>query len=263
MRGPFRSVAAALFAAAALASHAQGEFLVPPASLVLDGLPPIPAEIAAKAAPYTDFKPGTLLDWHPLRREILVRLRLGNADQLHRVAQPGATPDPLTDHPDAVSAGRYEPRAGNWLLFTRGTGGDEAFRIYRLDPAMKEARPVSPAGRRASAPEWNHKADRIVFTSVPVDRNNDSREARTTVHLADPGAPDEARELAELTGGGWFDFTFSPDDRLLAFVEYVSAEESHVWLMDVATGKRRRLTPPTRGEAVFYANPQFSPDGKG
>ncbi len=35
-----------------------------------------------------------------------------------------------------------------------------------------------------------------------------------------------------------------------------------MWLMEVATGKRRRLTPPTRGEPVYYADPQFSPDGK-
>ena len=132
MAKPIRFHAAAFATAFALAAHAQGDFLVPPANLVLDGVPPIPAEVAAKTAPYTAFKPGTLLDWHPKRREILVRMRQGNADQLHRVAEPGATPEPLTDHADPVSAGRYEPRAGSWLLFTRGTGGDEVYRIHRL-----------------------------------------------------------------------------------------------------------------------------------
>jgi dipeptidyl aminopeptidase/acylaminoacyl peptidase len=262
MSHPVQRIAAALLAAAALASQAGDEFLTPPASLVLDGLPPIPAGIAAKAEPYTAFRTGTMLDWHPSRREVLVRQRLDNADQLHRVAQPGATPEPLTDHPDPVMAGRYEPRDGKPILFTRGTGGDEAFRIYRHDPDTRETTAVSPEGRRASAPEWNHKGDRIVFTTVAIDRNSATREARTTVHLVDPGAPEKGRVLADLPGGGWFGFAFSPDDRRVAFVEYVSAEESHLWLMDVATGKRRRLTPRPRGEPVFYANPGFAPNGR-
>lgn len=262
MAQPIRRLAAAFATAFAFAAHAQGDFLVPPANLVLDGVPPIPAEVAAKTAPYTAFKPGALLDWHPKRREILVRLRHGNADQLHRVAEPGATPEPLTDHADPVSAGRYEPRAGSRLLFTRGTGGDEVYRIHRLDLEIGQSTPVSPEGRRASAPAWSSLGDRIVFTTVALDRFSASREARTTLHLADPLAPEKARVLADLPGGGWSDFHFSPDDRRLAFIEYVSAEESHVWLMDVATGKRRRLTPSTKGEPVYYDNPQFAPDGK-
>lgn len=263
MRLAFHEVAAALLAAAALAAQAQGEFLTPPASLVLDGIPPIPAETAAKSAPYTEFKPSQMLDWHPERREILVRRLLGNAEQLHRVAGPGLAPEPLTDSSEAVSSGRYEPRSGKWLLFTRAAGGDEVYRIYRYDPGTKEEIALSPAGQRASAPKWNRKRDRILFTTVPIDRNNASHEAKTTVYLADPGAPDGARILAQLPGGRWFDFTFSPGDRRLACVEYVSAEESHVWLMDMATGKRKRLTKPARGEPVHYANPRFSPDGKG
>ncbi len=261
MAHAFRSLAA-LVAAAALAAHAQGDFLVPPPALVLDGIPPIPAEIAAKTEPYTAYKPGRLLDWHPKKREILVRVRLGDADQVHRVAGPGASPEPLTDHADPVAGARYEPRSGGSILFTRGTGGDEVYRIHRLDPATRQSAPVSPEGRRASEPHWNHRADRFVFTTVPIDRLNASRELKTIVHLADPAAPERARPLAELPGGGWSGFAFSPDDKRLAFVEFVSAEESHVWLMDVATGKRRRLTPPTRGEPVYYADPQFSPDGK-
>lgn len=262
MRIGLRAIAV-FCAAATLVARAQGEYLVPPASLALDGIPPIPAEVAAKTEPYTQFKPGTLLDWHPQRREILVRQRLGNADQLHRVKEVGAVPEPLTRGDDAASAGRYEPRAGNWLLYARGTGGDEAYRIHRLDPASGETVAVSPEGRRASAPVWNRGGDRFLYTTVPLDRHDASRVARTTVHLADSGTPDAARVLAELPGGGWYGFAFSRDDRRLAFIEYVSAEESHVWLMEVSTGKRRRLTPARKGEPVYYADPQFSPDGEG
>jgi len=258
-----RRAAAALLAAAALASQAQGDFLVPPKNLVLDGIPPIPAEVATRIAPYTAYKPSTNLGWHPARREVLVRQRLGNTNQLHRVAEPGLAPEPVTELPESVADGRYEPRKGEYLLFTQGAGGDEAWRIHRYDPASRVAVPVSPEGVRAGEPVWNRKGDRIAFTTVPLDRNNATGEAKTTVYLADPLAPEKARVLAVLPGGGWTSFRFSPDDRRLAYVEYVSAEESRLWLMDVATGKSRRLTPPAKGEPVYYADPQFSPDGRG
>lgn len=259
---PLRHAAALAASALVLAAHAQGEFLAPPANLVLDGVPPIPAEIAAKTEAYTAYRPGRLLDWHPTKREVLVRLRLGDTDQVHRVAGPGAAPEPLTDGAEPVDQARYEPRSGDSLLYTRGAGGDEAFRIHRLDAATRQSSPVSPDGRRSNTPAWSPRGDRFVYTTVPLDRHNASREVKTLVHLADPAAPEKARVLAELPGGGWFAFTFSPDGRRLAFIEYVSAEESHLWLMEVATGQRRRLSPPPKGEPVHYADPQFAPDGK-
>ena len=255
-------LAAAFMTALSLGAHAQGDFLAPPASLVLDGIPPIPAEIAAKTAPYSEFKPGTLLDWHPARREVLVRLRHGNADQLHRVAEPGAAPEALTDAPDPVMAARFEPRAGTYALFTRGAGGDEAWRIHRLDAATRESMPVSPEGRRASEPVWSPRGDRFLYTTVPLDRANASRTAATAIHLADAADPGKARVVAELPGGGWFAFAFSPDGRRVAFIEYLSARESHVWVMDLATAKRRRVTAAARGAPVHYDDPQFAPDGK-
>ncbi len=253
---------AALLLALALGARAEGESLTPPAALVLDGIPPIPAQIAAKTEPYTQFRPARVLDWNPGKAELLVSQRLGNTAQLHRVSEPGAPPEPLTDYADAVAGGRYEPRNPSRLLFTRASGGDEVYRIYRYDTATKEAVPVSPEGRRAGELEWNHKGNRIVFTTVAIDRRSASREASTTVHLANPDAPEGTRVLAELPGGGWGSFAFSPDDRRLAFIEYLSANEAHVWVMDVATGKRRRLTAVREGRKVYYGRPQFSPDGR-
>ena len=261
LRAVLRAVVAVL-AAAALSAPAQGEFLVPPPNLVLDGIPPIPAAIAAQTAPYTEFRPSGMLDWHPERREVLVRQRRGNTSQLHRVAAPGAAPEPLTDFPDAVAGGRYEPRKGAWLLLSSAAAGDEAYRLHRHDPVAKATIPVSPEDVRAGTHAWNRKGDRIVFATLPLDRNNPTREIQTTVYLADPLAPDKARVLAILPGGGWSSFRFSPDDRRLVLVERVSAEESRLWLMEVANGKMRRLTPAKKGAPVYYADPQFSPDSK-
>jgi dipeptidyl aminopeptidase/acylaminoacyl peptidase len=257
-----RSGLAALACAAGLALPARGEFLTPPANLVLDGVPPIPAAIAARVAPYAEFRPSGMLDWHPQRREILIRQRLANTNQLHRVEDAGQAPVPITDFADAVAGGRYEPKSAAYVLLTGSEDGNEVFRIRRYDPASKEAVPVSPEGVRAGVPQWSHKGDRIAFTTVPVDRNNASREVTTTVHVADPREPSRARVLSVLPGGGWYGFHFSPNDRQLVYQEYKSVEESHLWLMDVATGKSRRLTKPGKAGPVSYRSPRFAPDGK-
>ncbi len=55
---------------------------------------------------------------------------------------------------------------------------------------------------------------------------------------------------------------WAPDDRTLLAVEFVSINESYLWLVDVASGEKKELTP-RGGEKVFYAPVGFSADGKG
>ncbi len=64
-----------------------------------------------------------------------------------------------------------------------------------------------------------------------------------TLTLIDPLKPDDRRVIAELPGTGWFDFTFSPDDKWLVMIRYISRTETEVWRLDVASGKRERLLP--------------------
>ncbi|HEY4998310.1 MAG TPA: hypothetical protein VII36_04165, partial [Usitatibacter sp.] len=129
-------LAAVAFAASTL--HAQGEAVTPPASLVLDGVPPIPAELASRIAPYNEFRPHGMLSWHPTRREMLIRRRLGTTNQVHLVTEPGVAPVALTDYPDAVAYAAFEPTRGDYFLFTRAEGGNEVFRVFREDVATRE-----------------------------------------------------------------------------------------------------------------------------
>lgn len=242
---------------------AQGEVVLPPPAIVVDGVPPISADIAQGARPYGEFTPHGMLSWHPLRREILVRRRHNDTLQVHRVSEPGAAPVALTDYRDAVGGGEYQPGKGESFIFTRGAGGNEVFRLYRHDVAKRSAAPLSPEGERVFSATWNRRGDRVFYATQRVDRNNPDRIARTTLYLLDPSKPQAARVLARIEGGTWTSFSFSHDGRHLAFVEYISPNESHAWVMDVATGRKGRATPVTRGETVSYLSPRFSRDGRG
>ena len=261
-----KKILRALLAAAAFAasgSHAQDNVVTPPPALILDGVPPISTELARKLQPYGEFRPHGLLSWHPTRREMLVRRRLTTTNQVHLVEAPGLSPVPLTDQADAVNNADYEPTRGESFLFTRGEGGNEQFQIFRYDFAAKDATRLTAAGQRASFPQWNRTGDRIVYTTQPVDRNNPDRVARTTLHIMDPAKPESDKVLAVFEGGGWSAFRFSEDGRRIAFTEIVSVNESHIWVMDVASGKKRRVTRPGKGETIAYGGARFSKDGKG
>ena len=97
---------------------------------------------------------------------------------------------------------------------------------------------------------------------MPLDRNNPDRTARTTIHVMDPSKPASDRVLASLEGGGWGEFAFSEDSTRLAYVEFISINESHLWVMDLATGNTRRITGARKAEPVAYQSPRFSRDGK-
>jgi len=240
-----------------------GETLAPPASLVLDGVPPVAAELAAKIEPYADFRAQRMLSWHPVRREMLVSRRLEATNQVHLVTEPGTTPQPLTDFPDPVNFARYEPAKGDYFVFLRAEGGNEVYRVFREDVSTKAVTALSPEGERATQFEFARSGKLAVYATQLVDRANPQRKAVTSIHLLDPARPRTDRVVARMDGGGWGAFHFSEDGKRLAFVEYVSATESYLWVMDVATGRKGRITPKPKTGKVFYGDARFTRDGRG
>ena len=255
-----RRFLAALGLAAGLA---QAQSIPVPPAMVLDGVPPLPAAIAQAVAPYSEFRTTAVQGWHPERRELLVRQRLAETNQLHLVTEPGRAATPLTDLPDAVAGGSWHPRHGRFALLWRGVGGDEAFRLFRLDADAKAPVAISAPDTRASAPAWSPKGDRVAWLTVPLDRTGPIERLETTLWLAPGDDPAKSRVAARLPGGSWTGLRFSPDGRRVALVQHRSAGEGAIWIVTLATGKARRATPEPKGEPVHYADPQFAPDGRG
>ena len=69
--------------------------------------------------------------------------------------------------------------------------------------------------------------------------------------------------LLQLEGGGWGVADWSPDNKKLLVVEEVSANQTYLWLADVATGEKKPLTPKAEDVEVAYSGGPFSKDGKG
>src|SRR6266542_3906693 len=97
-----RLVAPFVVALVAASLSFAADFVAPNANLKAEGIPPIPAALAAKVAPYTEFKPTFTVDWHPQKRELIIARRAGNVIQLHQVATPAAEPTQLTAFAEPV-----------------------------------------------------------------------------------------------------------------------------------------------------------------
>jgi dipeptidyl aminopeptidase/acylaminoacyl peptidase len=241
------------------AAEPPAKTITPGDNLVIDGIPPIPAEVIEQVGRYTESRAAAVQDWHPGKAEMLITTRFGDTNQVHRVAAPGAARTQLTFFPDRVNSATFEPLKGDYFILTKGVGGNEFNQNYRYEFASGDIALLTDGKSRNSEPTWSNKGDRVAYTST---RRNG---ADTDIYVESPVDPKTDRMLAEVKGGGWQVEDWSPDDRQLLVLEYISINESYLWLSDSQTGQRKEVTPrPGEGaEKISYSRAQFAKDSKG
>lgn len=226
-----------------------------PANLVVENVPDFPDELVARVDPYLESRAAGLASWHPERREMLVTTRFADVPQLHLVKMPGGARRQITFFEDRVGGGSFNPKNGNMILFSKDIGGGEFFQIYRFDVPTGRITMLTDGKSRNTGTRWASSGKRIAFSSTRRNGRD------TDIWTMDPSDPASAQMLVELKGGGWGVADWSPDDSRLLVMQYVSANESHVHLVDVASKTMSLLTPKTQTR-VLYSGARFSPDGK-
>jgi dipeptidyl aminopeptidase/acylaminoacyl peptidase len=246
---------ASSFTTAQLAT-APATTVAPNENLMVENLPPVPADIAAQAQRYTEFRSAGAFDWHPLKRELLISTRFADVPQVHRIVMPGGARTQLTFFPDRVSGASYHPHVGDYFIFSKDIGGGEWFQIFRYDVDSGNITMLTDGKSRNLGATWSNKGDRIAYASTRRNR------ADLDFYVMDPKDNSTDKMIVENTGGGWDIADWSPDDKTLLIAEGISVNESYLWLADVATGKKTLLTPKG-GEKIAYQPIGFSADGKG
>ncbi|MFL5382152.1 MAG: S9 family peptidase [Longimicrobiaceae bacterium] len=248
-------LALALALPAAAQQPQQPPAIAPNENLVVDGIPPIPASLAAEVRRYTESRGAGLADWHPVRREILISTRFANTNQVHRVAMPLGARTQLTFFDEPVGGASYEPRTGRYFLFTRDVGGNEFAQIYRYDMADGRVTLLTDGGRSQNGGwVWSRAGDRIAYSSTR--RNGADRD----LYVMDPADPRTDRLVLQVQGGGWGVLDWSPDGRKLTVGEYLSVNQANLWLLDLATGQKTILNDPA--DTVAWGGAEFTPDGR-
>ncbi len=242
----------------ATVSMVNATTLSPNDNLVTEGIPDIPLALVERVNRYTEFRGATFQSWHPTEREMLIATRFAEVPQIHQVRFPGGARRQLTFFADAPAAPTYQPTTGKYFVFNRDVGGNEFGQNYRYDLATGEITLLTDGTSKNSRGIWSTQGDRMAYTSTRRNgKDND-------IYLINPLNPQSDRRLAEVEGGGWYPMDWSPDDRSLLVLEFISVNESYLWLMDSTTGEKTRLTPQvTGGTPVYYGEAAFSRDGKG
>lgn len=245
-------------AVAATAADPAPAALPVPESIVAKGVPSIPATRAEDLLPYENIRTATLEDWHPRERRLLIGTRFAESPQLHEVAMPLGARAQLTFYRDPVNTGLYRPSDPSQIVYSLNEGGAENFQLFLLDRKTGRAKRFTDGAHRYVSPLWSHNGKLLAYAS-------NARNGRDMdIYVADPSAPGSERRLLQVQGS-WNPLDWSPDDRRLLVSEGISANESYLHWVDVATGELHTITPRNARKedpTVSYQGGVFAADGK-
>lgn len=225
-------------------------YTVPGTQMRADGIPEhIPRPRAAQDA--VPPAPG-FVAWHPHRPQMLVLTRLGTTRQLHVLEDANARPRPLTRGRDAVFDARWEPQEAQYAVFRRDEGGDEAWRLYRIDDqAGAEPVLVSTLPGRVSEFAFMPGGRGLVYILERLDRQaregEDERAAHSWLVWVDPKQPESPRTLLNLPGVKLRGLTLTADGGLTVFQGQGRGDRGFRLLFGPDLGRPERLNEPTPG----------------
>ena len=236
----------------ALAAAGTPLFAQIPDNLVADGVPPITPELRADASRYLEFRAAAMQSWHPQRREMLISTRFADTAQLHLVKMPGGARRQLTFGAEPILGGSFRPTTGEFLVFAQDSGGGEFYQLYRYDLADGRSTLLTDGKSRNGGARWARSGRQFAYTSTRRTGKD------TDIYTMNPAEPKSDKLALERAGGGWSVSDWSEDETKLLLTEYVSANESHAHLLDLASGNVTLLTP----EKSVHSGAKFSRDGK-
>ena len=235
----------------------QSDEVAPNENLVAEGIPKIPASLAAAVGRYSEYRNASFSDWHPTRREMLIETRFADTVQVHQITIPGGARTQLTFFPDRCNGFGYQPVDVNSFAFLKDIGGGEFYQLYRYDFSTNDVTLLTDGKSRNISPHWSYQGDRIAYASTKRNGND------VDLWVVNANDPASARMVTAMEGGGWEISDWSPDGTQLIAMNEISAAESYIWLVDVASGKKELLTPNSGSEQVAYNDALFAKDGKG
>lgn len=231
-----------------------------PASLRADGIPKLQRVERPAAANDEPNAAPRLAAWHPLRPEMLVLARSGSSQQLHLMAGPHGRLRPLTRGRDAVEGAGWEPEQGEYLVFRRDQGGDEAWRLYRLAAEGGNPIRISPASGRVSEYQFLPQGRGLVYLLEALDREDaeGSRQAHSRLVWVDPLKPEQTHQLFESRGPRMFNLLVMADGSVQVTRTVQRKTERLRWMAPEREREPERFEPragaPDDDEASLWSS---------
>ncbi len=235
---------------------AQSDAIAPPEAMETQGIPTIPSSLAQEVKRYTGAYGLPLAGWHPSKRELWVK-GISNAAWISRVEAPGGSQKTwLYLQLGGVYDFYFQPQA-KYLIYNRDAEGDESFQMYLFNIENRSSKRLSEGKSRNTEFVWSNSGEKVVYSFSPAMGQG------VGLSIINPFDPKSNRSLVESTGNYLKAYDWSPDDKEVAFCEFISNTNSKLGLVNVDTGEKRLLLGRSEKENGYFSRPRFSGDGKG
>lgn len=235
---------------AALTSVAFAQERIERGNLILENVPDTPAEVAASLRQYQNARSAGFSGFDADGEGIFISTRFGNVSQVHMVEEPMGVRKQVTFFDEPVGA-NPSPTTPGLFLFSRDQGGDENFQVFAFDASTGQSRLLSDGMGRKTGATWSHDGTQVAWTKT-MDG------ATKGIVVASLDNPEDRRTV--FTGDGWWGvMDFSEDGSQLLIFNYVSINESEMYLVDLASGESTRIDPSE--ERISYGGGFFADDG--
>ena len=236
-------------------SQDQKNLVLPNENLITENIAPIPKELAQKVKKYSESRGASLIDIHPVNDEIIMNTRFGSTNQLHQLIQPLGARKQITFFEEPVNSASYEPTKGEYLVYSKDMGGNEFGQLYKLDLKTLQSTLLTDGGRSQNGGiNWKKDGSGFYFSSTM--RNGGDRD----IYYLNPNESKSAQLVLQVKGGGWGIQDVSDNGKKLLIGEYISANESHLWMFDTES---KILSEATirKDKSIVQGNANFSKNG--
>ncbi len=225
-------------------------------NLVLDNIPSVETPLTTRLEDYLNSRGAGFVDWMP-DGSLLISTRFADVEQLHLVAAPLGAREQLTFYREPVTVARAPQTAmAPGFVFLRDQGGNENSQVYYFDSATHATRLLTSGQGVNGGLVWSHDGKRVAYHSTARDGIS------YDLFIAEPANTfSQPRLVFNGFEKNWSVEDWSPDDTKLLIRNFVSATESHLYVMDIATAA---LTPVSEGPGTAsVSDARFTPDGRG
>jgi len=224
-------------------------------NLIIEDIPEIPNTLIEKLSPYQNARSASFLDWLPGDQGILISTLFGDVRQIHRVEMPKGTRQQLTYFTEPIGYGIVCPDSQKSIfLFTKDSAGNEVDQVYKYNYRTNRYYLLTDGKSKHRSLVWSHRGDKFAFASTMRNDKDYDIYIGTAVGR-------KSFQLLIKKGGYWSAIDFSPDDQKLIVEEYVSANESHYYIVDLTTQHINEINPAE--EKISYGKARWSKDNRG
>src|ERR1700722_372214 len=224
-------------------------------NLVFDNIPEPAAGLSEKLDAYLGARQATPLGFSP-KGQLLIATRFGDVDQLHLVEQPGSERRQLTFLREPITQAVFSPDPGHsTYVYVEDEGGNEKTQIYYQRLGEPGAKLLTDGKSLNGGLVWSNAGREVAYFSTARDG------VSYDIDIAEPEGGTLSRLAVTGDAAAWYPLDWSPDDRKLLVLKYLSISEAYLYVVDLATGQKREVDPsPSK---IGIAGAKFSRDGQG